>query len=257
MTETLKGRGAVVTGGGRGIGAAIAATLAEAGAKVVVTARTEGQIAAVAEQIQARGHAAFAVPCDVADPVQVASLAEAASGHLGTVDILVNNAGIAFSSPLPELEFEEWNRAIAVNATGPFLCTKAFLPGMAERNWGRIFTIASVSGLAAGKYIAAYAASKHAAVGFVRSVAAELAGTGVSIHAICPAYVDTEITRDSIRRVMEKTHKSKEEALAAILDTIDQDRIIDPREIGEVVLELCLAHKPSKGDPIVVLDGKS
>ncbi len=195
---TLAGRGAVVTGGSRGIGLAVARALAEAGAAVVVAARAPDRLQAVAAELGAPGRRAWAVACDVADPEGVRTLAREAESRLGHVDILVNNAGISHSAPVQKTTLEDWNRLLTVNATGPFLCTQAFLPGMLARGWGRVVNIASVAGLSGGKYIAAYSASKHAVVGFTRSVAAEVAGTGVTVNAICPGYVDTDMTRQSV-----------------------------------------------------------
>src|SRR5437773_817184 len=212
---TLSGRGAVVTGGGRGIGMAVARALAGAGAAVVVVARTRNGIEAVATELRAAGRQAWAVPGDVTDPATVAALARAAETRLKHVDILVNNAGVAHSAPLAKLTLEDWNRVLTVNATGTFLCTQAFLPGMLERRWGRVVNIASVAGLRGGKYIAAYSAAKHAVVGFTRSLAAEVAGSGVTVNAVCPGYVDTDMTRESVARIATKTGRSPPDALRA------------------------------------------
>ena len=154
----------MVTGGGRGIGRAVARRLAENGAAAVVSARTTDEIESVAEELRADGLTAHAVRCDVADEASVAAMAEEAIELLGTVDILVNNAGIARSDPVKRLQLEDWNQIMAVNATGTFLCTRAFLPGMLERGWGRVINVASVAGLRGGRYIPAYVASKHAQV---------------------------------------------------------------------------------------------
>jgi NAD(P)-dependent dehydrogenase (short-subunit alcohol dehydrogenase family) len=263
----LDGRTAVVTGGGRGIGAAIARTLAGAGATVLVAARNTAEVERVAASIGAGrgdggsggsgggGGRAFAARCDVTDPESVAALARSAAETLGAVDILINNAGASGSAPLHHLTLEEWNRLFAVNATGTFLCTQAFVPGMVERGWGRVVNIASVTGLAGARYIAAYAASKHAVLGFTRSVAAELAATGVTINAICPGYVDTPMTDASIARIVEKTGRPAEEARAAILGTSPQHRLIEPEEVAQMALSLC--HDQSRGinGQAIVIDG--
>ena len=230
---TLAERGAVVTGAGRGIGLAVARALAGAGAAVVVAARTRDAIEAVATELRAAGGRAWAVSCDVTDLANVQALARAAETHLGHVDILVNNAGISHSAPLQKITLADWNRTLTVNATGTFLCTQAFLPRMVERRWGRVVNIASVAGLGGGKYIAAYSASKHAVVGFTRSAAAEVAGTGVTVNAVCPGYVDTDMTRESVARIAAKTRMSPEDALRAALATTGQRRLISPEdEIG-------------------------
>ena len=201
----LKGRGAVVTGGGRGIGATIARSLAEAGAGVAVSARTESEIEEVAAELREGGHKAVAIPCDVTDPEQIAALRAAAERELGTVDILINNAGIATTAPLAAMKLEKWNRIFAVNVTGTFLCTQAFLPAMAERGWGRVINIASIAGKMGAPYISAYAASKHAVVGFTRAVASEVATTGVTVNAVCPGYVETSMLENSLERIVKKT----------------------------------------------------
>ena len=197
-------RTAVVTGGGRGIGEAVAGALSAAGIAVCVASRTLAEVEGVAERLRAAGGAAWALRCDVTDEESVDALARAAAAHLGDVDILINNAGIAGSGPLHRMSLDEWNRYFAVNATGTFLCTRAFLPGMVERKRGRIVNIASVAGLQGARYIAGYAASKHAVIGFTRSVAAEVAASGVTVNAVCPGYVDTGMTLESVARIVEK-----------------------------------------------------
>jgi NAD(P)-dependent dehydrogenase (short-subunit alcohol dehydrogenase family) len=231
--------GAVVTGGGQGIGAAVARLLAAEGAAVVVAARSAERIEAIAAAIRRGGDTAWAVRCDVTDPTSVRDLAEGATRQLPAVDILVNNAGVAHSAPLHKITLEDWNRVLAVNATGTFLCTQAFVPGMLERERGSVVNVASVAGLFGARYIAAYAAAKHAVMGFTRSVAAELEGTGVTCNAVCPGFVDTDMTRESVARVVTKTGKSPEEALAAMLSSSSQRRLISPEEVAEAVLALC------------------
>lgn len=228
---------AVVTGGGSGIGAAVAEELARAGAAVVVAARRTDRIEHVATKIRSAGGRAWAVHCDVTDPGNVNDLAKFAARH-GSVDVLVNNAGAAHSAPLAKTSLEDWNRVLAVNATGTFLCTRAFLSGMLERNRGSIVNVASVAGLAGGRYIAAYAAAKHAVIGLTRSVAAEVEGTGVTCNAVCPGFVDTEMTQESVDRVVAKTGKSPTDALQALLASASQRRLITADEVAAAVLTL-------------------
>jgi NAD(P)-dependent dehydrogenase (short-subunit alcohol dehydrogenase family) len=185
----------------------------------------------------------------------VETLAHEAASRLGPVDILVNNAGTSSSAPLQRLALAEWERLFAVNATGTMLCTQAFLPGMVERGWGRVVNIASVVGLAGGKYTAAYSASKHAVVGFTRSAAAEVAAAGVTVNAVCPGYVDTELTRRSIERIVEKTGRSAEEAREALLSTSPQHRLIAPEEVAHLVLALCHEHARGINSQAIVIDG--
>ncbi len=255
MDATLAGKGAVVTGGGRGIGAAVAEALAAAGASVLVAARTKAEVEAVAARLREKGATAHAATCDVTDEASVAGLAKAALARLGRVDILVNNAGVAPSAPVKSLALEEWNRTFAVNATGTFLCTRAFLPGMVERKWGRVVNVASVAALAGSPYIAAYAASKHAALGFTRCAAAEVAPHGVTVNAVCPGYVDTPMTEASVGRIVAKTGKSREEALAVIRGTNPQGRILEPSEVAFAVLFLCDDRARGVNGQAIVLDG--
>ena len=242
-SATLSGRGAVVTGGGRGIGAAIAAALAGAGANVIVAARTGSEVEAVASALRARGGKAWGVPCDVSDEAQVRTLAARAFQHAATVDsvdidVLVNAAGDAGSAPFERLTLADWRVMLDAHATGTFLCTREFAPAMRERGFGRIVNVASVAGLAGGRYIAHYAAAKHAVVGFTRSVALELERSGVTIHALCPGYVDTPMTQRTIDNVVAKTGRSPEAALTSVLASADQERLLTVAEVAAAALGL-------------------
>lgn len=235
----LDGRGAVITGGGRGIGAATARALAAAGARVLVAARHESEVEAVAAALRQSGAQAWATHCDVADPESTTVLARTAGERLGAVDILVNNAGTASSAPLHRTSLEEWQRLLAVNATGTFLCTQALLPGMLERGWGRVVNVASVAGLEGAKYIAAYCAAKHAVVGFTRAMAIETTGSGVTVNAVCPGYVDTPMTDTTLGIVAERMRKSRDEALHAILAHSGQPRLVTADEVAATIVALC------------------
>jgi len=255
MTPTA-GRVAVVTGAGRGIGAATARALTEAGFDVVLAARSRDQVERQAAELVASGHRATPVVCDVTSEASVEALAREAAG-LGNVAVLVNNAGAARSMPLARTSLEEWNRLIAVNATGAFLCTRALLPGMLERQSGRIVNVASTAGLSGGKYLAAYSAAKHALVGLTRSAAAEVAGTGVTVNAVCPGFVDTEMTADTVSRIVAKTGRTRDEALAAALASAGQTRLISPREVADAVLGLATAGGPrAPNGESLILDGR-
>ncbi|MCB1033452.1 MAG: 3-oxoacyl-ACP reductase FabG [Acidobacteria bacterium] len=251
----LKGKKAVVTGGGRGIGAAVARALAAEGAAVVISARSTAEIEDLAVELRKSGGQAWAAPCDVTDPEQVSALAREARERLGQVDILVNNAGIAASAPLKRIRLDHWNRIFAVNATGTFLCTQAFLPDMVQRRWGRVVNVASIAGLSGAAYISAYAASKHAVVGFTRCIAAEVAPSGVTVNAVCPGYVETDMVTESVARIVEKTGLSEEEARGSILKMNPQDRILDPEEVAYQVVCLCDPRARGVNGQTIVIDG--
>lgn len=251
----FEGSVAVVTGGGQGIGSAVALALATEGAAVVVAARSTDRIERVAREIKKAGGNAWAVPCDVTDAASVHSLAQAAGRRAGVVDILVNNAGAAHSAPLAKTTLDDWNRVLAVNATGTFLCTQAFVSAMLMRKQGSVVNVASVAGLAGARYIAAYAAAKHAVIGLTRSLAAELEGTGVTCNAVCPGFVDTEMTQESVARVVAKTGKSPDDALAAMLASAGQRRLITPGEVAQAVLVLCDPHGERPNGTAVTITG--
>ena len=251
----LAGKTAVVTGAGRGIGAACARALAGAGAKVVLGARTREAVERTAADLLALGFEAAATVCDVTGPASVADLARFSAERFGEVTILVNNAGVGHAAPLDRLTLDDWNRVMAVNATGTFLCTKAFLPAMLKRQWGRVVNVASVAGLGGGRYISAYSASKHAVIGFTRCVAMEVATTGVTVNAVCPGYVDTEMTRESLERIATKTGRNREQALEAILTGTPQQRLITADEVAAEVLKLCAEDARGINGQTIVLDG--
>jgi NAD(P)-dependent dehydrogenase (short-subunit alcohol dehydrogenase family) len=255
VSPPLEGGGAVVTGGGRGIGAAVARALAAEGARVVVAARTGGEVETVAREIVASGGTAWPARVDVTEEASVASLATEATGRVGAVDVLVTCAGVAWSAPLARQTLADWERIFAVNVTGTFLVTRAFLPAMMERGYGRVIHIASVAGLAGAKYIAAYAASKHAVVGFTRAVAAEAAPRGVTVNALCPGYVDTGMTEESVARIVERAGLSESEARAAILATSPQGRLIEPGEVARAVTWLCEDAARGVNGQAIVIDG--
>jgi NAD(P)-dependent dehydrogenase (short-subunit alcohol dehydrogenase family) len=251
----LSGKKALVTGGGRGIGAAVARALAERGAEVLVAARSETQVRRVAEELRAAGYGAHFAIVDVASEASVMALAETARAALGHVDVLVNNAGIATSANLRVQTLEEWNRVLAVNLTGTFLCTRAFISGMLERGFGRVVNVASVTSRMGAPYVSAYTASKHAVLGFTRSVAAEVAGKGVTVNCVCPGYVDTDMTTASIAGVVARGRLDAEQALAAILKTVGQPRLVTPEEVAHLVASLCAPLAGAITAQAVVIDG--
>jgi NAD(P)-dependent dehydrogenase (short-subunit alcohol dehydrogenase family) len=239
VSRALGGRGAVVTGGGRGIGAAIAKALAAEDAAVMVAARSRDEIDRVAAELRDAGHVAYAQTCDVTDETSVAELGRAARATLGHVDILVNNAGTGSSAPVVKLSATEWRRALDVIATGTFLCTREFLADMIGRGWGRVVQIASSAGLEGARYVAHYCAAKHAVVGFTRSLALETAGKGVTVNAVCPAYVDTAMTEAAVLTAQRVTGSDRGAALAAVLASARQARLLRADEVAAEVVRLC------------------
>ncbi|MEU7788103.1 SDR family NAD(P)-dependent oxidoreductase [Amycolatopsis sp. NPDC049159] len=220
----------VVTGGTRGIGAAIAARFRSLGDTVLAPGSAE---------------------CDVTDEAAVTAYFAAA----GPVDVLVNNAGISSSAPAARTTSDDWHRQLEVNATGAFFCTRAVLPGMRERDRGRIVTVASTASHVGYRYTAAYTASKHAALGLVRAVAAELAGTGVTANAVCPAFVRTDMTASSVARIRERTGRSPDDAEAALAAASPLGRLLEPSEVAFAASFLAAPEAAAINGQTLVLDG--
>jgi NAD(P)-dependent dehydrogenase (short-subunit alcohol dehydrogenase family) len=246
-------RVALVTGGGRGIGRAIVLRLAKDGLRVAVGARTSAQVEETAMAARAGGATALALVIDVTDPASVAEAVQRTVGELGPVDVLVNNAGVAASAPLARTEPELWERHLRVNATGPYLLTRAVLPGMLERGWGRVINVASLAGLYGSPYVTAYTASKHALVGFTRALATEVTGSGVTVNALCPGFVATDMVWRGARNIVDKTGKSFDEAVQALAAMNPGRRLLEPDEVAEVAARL-LDDASTNGE-CIVLDG--
>jgi 3-hydroxybutyrate dehydrogenase len=244
---------ALVTGGGRGIGREIALALARAGVAVAVAARTRAQVEATAVKARAAGPPALALALDVTDAAAVAAGVAAVVSALGAVDVLVNNAGVAESAPLARTDPDLWERHLRVNVTGPYLVTRQVLPGMLERRWGRVINVASLAGLYGAPYVTAYTASKHALVGFTRALAAEVAGKGVTVNAICPGYVASDIAWNAARNIAAKTGKSFDDAVQALARMNPGGRLIEPAEVAAVAVKL-LGDDATNGETMV-LDG--
>ena len=225
---------ALVTGGGRGIGRAIASALVHAGATVTVLGRHRATL----EEAVAAGAAHFAAVADVADEAAIgAAIAEAAARQ--PIDILIANAGIAESAPFGKSDAALFRRMMDVNFMGVVHAIHAVLPAMRERPYGRIVAVASTAGLKGYGYVSAYSAAKHAVVGLVRSLALELASTRVTVNAVCPGFTDTDLVTGSIDNIMKKTGRSHEQAIAELAKHNPQGRLVTPAEVADTVLWLC------------------
>lgn len=240
---------AVVTGGAKGIGKSVVEGLLDAGCAVVATGRDEVALAALVAAHP--GGMLKGVACDVRDENAVAELFES----LGPVDILVNNAGISSSAPLHRTPLSEWEQMMAVNATGPFLCTRAVVKSMKDRGWGRIVTVASTASHIGAPYIAAYTASKHAVLGLMRSVAAEVRGTGVTANSVCPSYARTEMTERTLESISEKTGRNTAQAQADLMAQVPLGRLIEPYEVAAAVVYLASEAAAATNGQSIILDG--
>jgi NAD(P)-dependent dehydrogenase (short-subunit alcohol dehydrogenase family) len=252
-----RGDVAVVTGGGRGIGRAVAHALAKEGAAVAVVARTQREIEAVAAEVEQAGGRAKPFACDVSDEAGVREMARAVEAALGPVSILVNNAGIAESAPFLKMDLEFYRRIMRVNVESAVVVTQAFLGGMVERNYGRVINIASVAGKLGAPYITAYVASKHAMVGLTRALALEYATKGITVNAVCPGYVDTPMTEGNIGKMHAKTGRSEGDIRATLEKMSPQGRIYTPEEVAAVVLALASDGFRGVNGQAISIDGGS
>ncbi len=247
----MGGRLVVVTGGGKGIGRAIVERFAAAGECVVAVGRDRAALEEAAAACRAAGSDVSVAVCDVTDEAGVEALFES----IGDVDVLVNNAGVSTSAPLGRTMLEDWNRQLTVNATGAFLCTRAVVGGMRRRDSGRIVMVASTASHIGYPYTSGYTASKHALVGLMRAAAAELAGTGVTVNAVCPAFVRSEMTDRSITRIVASTGRSAADAESALARSSPLGRLLEPEEVAFAVTFFASPEAGAINGQTLVLDG--
>ena len=235
----LQGKVALITGGGRGIGRAIALAFAREGAEVAVTARTQTELDKVAAEVAACGRQSYAVACDVTERDSVLQMVTAVHERFSRVDLLVNNAGTGRSAPFFKTDLDMWNQMLALNATSMYLVTQAVMAGMLARKYGRVINIVSTAGKIPFRYCTAYVASKHAALGFTRALALEVAGSGVTVNAICPGWVgSTGLFDETIANIVKTTGRDASVAVKALADMSPLKRVMQPEEIAHVALML-------------------
>ena len=246
----LSGRHALITGGGTGIGAAAAARLSAEGAKLSLLGRRMEPLVAVA-----RDFGGTPIQCDVTDPRRVSDAFGEARAVNGPIDLLIVNAGIAESAPFHKMSSESWSRIIATNLTAAFECARAAIDDLLRSEQGRLVFVASVAGLRGVPYAAHYSASKHGLIGLMRSLAAEYAKTSLTVNAVCPGYVDTPMTDNSVARVSKITGRSETDSRTAITNMNASGRLVDPVAIGNIIAMLCLPLSRDINGAAVTIDG--
>lgn len=245
-------RHALVTGAGTGIGAEITRHLHAAGHRVTLVGRRPEPLQQLADTL---GDSSQIVSADVTDPDNLKTAFATAEARFNTVEILVNCAGMAPTAPFHRIAFDDWQRTMDVNVNGVFHCTQLALAGMRDAGWGRIINIASVASLRGFPYVAGYCASKHAVLGMTRALALEVATQGITVNAVCPGYVDTDIVRDAIAGIVAKTGRTEAEAMKHFTESNPQERLIEAAEVATAVSWLCSDGAASVTGQAIAIDG--
>ncbi len=256
-SQPLKGQHALITGGSRGIGAAISNTLASMGANITLLARDVGRLKHQSDHLQSEFDAkVFYASADMTSEKDIAdSFAQAIKAN-GPVDILINNAGMGKSAPFHKMDLDFWKATLDLNLTGTFLCTKQVFDSMRERGYGRIVNIASTVGLRGYPYISAYSASKHAVIGLTRSLALEVVKKGVTVNAICPGYTETDLVSEAIENIVDVSGRDSTDVKSELENMSPMGRMVTPEEVAESAAWLCLPSSASiTGQAIVVAGG--
>ena len=243
-------RTALVTGGGRGIGQAIAARLGQGGARVVVAGRTQTEIDAVAKET-----GGVALRVDLGERADISRALKVLADEVGRVDILVNNAGIAASAPYDRTTDEVWDRTFQINVHAAFALTRALVPAMVKAGFGRVINVASNAGRMGYAYTTAYCAAKHAMVGMTRALAAEIARTPVTVNAVCPGWVETRMVEEATSRIAGKTGRSQDDARATLAAMSPQNRLMEANEVAHLVASLCAVEARGIHGQAIPIDG--
>lgn len=239
---TLTGKCALITGGGSGIGLRTAHRLAEDGARVIVAGRNAARLTSTGfDHVQ----------IDVANPQSVAD----AFAQVGPVDILISNAGSVTTAPALKTSLDDWQAMLDVNLTGAFLCAQAAIPGMVERKWGRFIVIASTAAIKGYAYTSAYCAAKHGVLGLTKSLAIELARSGVTANAVCPGFTQTELVAQSLVTIAQKTGKTEDDALKTLIRDNPMRRLVTPDEVAEAIAYLASPAASATNGEALVVDG--
>lgn len=256
LSRPLAGKHALVTGGARGIGAAITRVLLEQGARVTIAGRGKAALDRAVADLSELG-AVAGVVMDVAQSASVGQAFASASQQHGPIDILINNAGQALSAPLAKTDDRTWQQMLDVNLSGTFYTTRAVMPSMLERGWGRIVNVASTAGLTGYGYTSAYCASKHGVIGLTRALALEVASKGVTVNAVCPGFTETDLLDEAIENIVRKTGRSAEQARQQLAALNPQKRLVLPREVAHAVAWLCQpAAAAMNGQAVAVAGGE-